>query len=258
MEHLVLLVVHVQRWHVALRHVVLEDGIAPAGVLAGDVDVDEPFDEPERCGASRGDGRHGFLLKSETESCGRYAKLRTGVLSSPRLTPFSYCVLALVGRDGAGPHDLARMMRAQGGLYWAAAESQWYAEPKRLERLGLLRSTRRPGRTTPRTHYELTEEGLAALREWLAQPSGLPRIQHEALVRVLAADLGRDEDVVASLRALREDVAAKRALLAAAAERAATLPHRERYLRLVHRLGEHLLDAHERWIAEVERGLARP
>ena len=179
-------------------------------------------------------------------------------MSSERLTPFSFCVLALVGRDGAGPHDLARMMRAQGGLYWAAAESQWYAEPKRLERLGLLRSTRQPGRTTPRTHYELTEEGSSALREWLAQPSSLPRIQHEALVRVLAADLGSDEDVLASLGALQEDVEAKRELLEAAKKRAATLPHRERQLRLVHRLGELLLDAHEQWVDEVEQELAKP
>jgi DNA-binding PadR family transcriptional regulator len=167
-------------------------------------------------------------------------------------------VLALVGRDGAGPHDLARMMRAQGGLYWAAAESQWYAEPKRLEQLGLLRSATQPGRTTPRTHYELTDEGAAALRDWLARPSALPRTQHEALVRVLAADLGSDEEVLASLGALREDVAAKRVLLAAARDRAETLPHRERYLKLAHRLGDLLLDAHEQWLDEVEQELAQP
>ena len=150
------------------------------------------------------------------------------------------------------------MMRAQGGLYWTAAESQWYAEPKRLEGLGLLRSTRQPGRTTPRTHYDLTAEGSAALQEWLGRPSSLPRIQHEALVRVLAADLGRDEDVLESLGSLREDVAAKRELLDAAKERAATLPHRERHLGLVHRLGELLLDAHEQWLDEVEQELAGP
>jgi DNA-binding PadR family transcriptional regulator len=166
-------------------------------------------------------------------------------------------VLALVGRDGAGPHDLARMMRAQGGLYWAAAESQWYAEPKRLEHLGLLRSSRQPGRTTPRTHYELTDAGVQKLREWLGQPSSLPRIQHEALVRVLAADLGRDDEVLASLGGLREDVTEKRQLLAEAKDRAGTLPHRERHLRLVHRLGDLLLDAHEQWLDEVEQELSR-
>ena len=176
-------------------------------------------------------------------------------MSSGRLTPFSYCVLALVGREGAGPHDLTRMMRAQGGLYWTAAESQWYAEPKRLERLGLLRSRKQPGRTTERTHYELTDEGLAALRDWLARPSSLPRVQHEAVVRLLAADLGGEEDVRASLAALRDEIDAARPLLEAAVERAATLPHRERYLRLVHRLGSLLLDAHAQWLDEVEREL---
>lgn len=146
-------------------------------------------------------------------------------------------------------------MRVQGGLYWTAAESQWYSEPKRLEGLGLLRSSRQEGRTTPRTHYELTDDGRAALREWLARPSSLPRVQHEAIVRVLAADLGSEADVAASLGALGEDIAAKRELLAAAKERAATIPHRERYLRLVHRLGDLLLDAHEEWLAEVEQEL---
>src|SRR4051812_27963935 len=73
----------------------------------------------------------GGMITSETEFIrARDPNLRFRALSSDRLTPFSYCVLALVGQGGAGPHDLARMMRQQGGLYWSAAESQWYAEPK--------------------------------------------------------------------------------------------------------------------------------
>jgi DNA-binding PadR family transcriptional regulator len=175
-------------------------------------------------------------------------------LSSDRLTPFSYCVLALVGERGAGPHDLTRMMR-QGRIYWSAAESQWYAEPKRLEELGYLRSQKRPGRTNDRTHYTLTAKGKKALRAWIAEPSGLPRIQHEALVRVLAGDLGDDDDLLGSLAALRTEVAEQRARLDEAERIAATLPHRERYLRLVHRLGRLLLDAHDRWLDEIEREL---
>jgi hypothetical protein len=75
---------------------------------------------------------------------------------------------------------------------------------------------------------------------------------------VLAADLGRDEDVLGSLVSLQEDVAAMRELLAAAKERAATLPHRERHLQLAHRLGDLLLDAHEQWLDEVEQELSQP
>ena len=64
--------------------------------------------------------------------------------------------------------------------------------------------------------------------------------------------------LLASLASLREDVGAKRALLASAKERAETLPHRERNLRLVHRLGDLLLDAHEQWLDEVEQELSQP
>ncbi len=63
----------------------------------------------------------------------------------------------------AGPHDLVRMMRSD-PLYWAGSESQTYAEPKRLEQLGYLRAWKEPGVTRERTHYELTEQGLEALR----------------------------------------------------------------------------------------------
>ena len=91
-------------------------------------------------------------------------------MSNQSLTPFSYVVLTLVGQGGAGPHDLVRMARA-GRIYWDAAESQWYAEPKRLETLGHLSSRKEPGRTRPRTHYMLTDKGRDALAEWMREPA---------------------------------------------------------------------------------------
>src|SRR5215471_3817841 len=98
-------------------------------------------------------------------------------MSSTALTPFSHVVLVLVGEGGAGPHDLVRMAR-QGRIYWDAADSQYYAEPKRLERLGYLRSEKQPGRTRERTVYTLTEQGREALRAWVRRPVAFPRIQH--------------------------------------------------------------------------------
>jgi DNA-binding PadR family transcriptional regulator len=175
-------------------------------------------------------------------------------LSSADLNPFSYVILALVGRGGAGPHDLVRMMR-RGRVYWAAAESHFYAEPKRLERLGYLRSQKQPGRTRERTHYELTEQGERALVEWLAQPASFPRIQHEAVVRVLAGDLVDDGTTLESLDGLRAELAEISADLDAGEAAAGALPHRARYLRLVHSLGRRLVRAHEEWLEEVEREL---
>lgn len=178
-------------------------------------------------------------------------------MSRSELTPFSYTVLTLVGEGGAGPHDIVRMMR-QGRIYWAAAESHYYAEPKRLERLGYLTSRKEPGKTRERTHYTLTDRGRKALRAWIAEPATLPRIQHEAIVKLLAADLVDDAVVLESLRAMRADIADVAARLDVAEAVSATLPHRERYLRLVHLLGRGLLRTHADWLDEVERELGRP
>jgi DNA-binding PadR family transcriptional regulator len=175
------------------------------------------------------------------------------------LTPLSYVVLALVGRGGAGPHDLVRMTRVGQRLYFAGAASKIYAQPKRLEQLGYLRSEKRPGKTRDRTYYTLTDKGLDALRVWLTRPSSFPRIQNEAVARVLASDLADDpRAVVESLQALRSEIAELAKGVDEDERRAPTIPHRERQLRLVRSLGRRLLQAHAEWIDEVERELGRP
>jgi DNA-binding PadR family transcriptional regulator len=175
-------------------------------------------------------------------------------LSSGALTPFSHVVLILVGSDGAGPHDLVRMAR-QGPIYSDFAESQWYAEPKRLEKGGYLRSRKLPGRTNPRTHYSLTQKGRRAIRSWLREPARFSRIQMEPAWRLLAADLAGDEAVLESLRPLRDQIADLRARLDLGEAMAATLPERERYLLLNHSLARRIVDAHSDWLDEVERML---
>jgi PadR family transcriptional regulator, regulatory protein AphA len=149
-----------------------------------------------------------------------------------------------------------RMARGGQRLYYAGAESKIYEQPKRLERLGYLRSEKRPGKTTERTYYTLTENGLAALREWHAQPSSFPRIQSEAAARVLSSDLAEDERVVAeSLSAMRDEIAELSAGIDEDERRAPAIPHRQRQLKLVRSLGRRLLEAHLEWIDEVEREL---
>jgi DNA-binding PadR family transcriptional regulator len=175
-------------------------------------------------------------------------------MASDRLTPVSYAVLVLVGRGGAGPHDLVRMMR-QGRIYESAAESQYYAEPKRLERLGYLRSERVPGRTHERTHYVLTEDGVAALRRWMTERPRRPTVGADPILRLLAADLVGEPAVKESLLSMREDLDDLRSRLDVADEVAGTLPHREKYLRLNHRLARRIVDAYDEWLRDVQREL---
>ena len=176
-------------------------------------------------------------------------------MSSAHLTGFSYTILVLIGRGGAGPHDLVRMAR-QGRVYVSGAESQFYAEPKRLERLGYLHARKEPGKTRERTHYELTEKGLDALRNWMREPTAAPRVHSEAITRLLAADLVGERPVLESLRGMRTEIADLQARLDVADAVAETLPHRKKYLRLNHELARRILRTHLDWLDEVERELA--
>jgi PadR family transcriptional regulator AphA len=176
-------------------------------------------------------------------------------MSTSELTAFSYRVLVLVGHGGAGAHDLVRMAH-RGRIYAYAAPSQYYAEPKRLERLGYLSARREPGKTRERTHYTLTEKGLEALRGWVPRPTPFPRMDHEGITRVLAADLVGEEPVRESISALRGEIAEVSARVAESEAVAETLPHRRKYVLLNLRLARRLLQAHLEWVEDVERELA--
>jgi DNA-binding PadR family transcriptional regulator len=178
-------------------------------------------------------------------------------MSSDDLRPISYTILTLVGRDGAGPHDLVRYMR-HGRVYAVAADSQYYAEPKRLEKLGYLRAEKRPGKTHERTHYTLTEKARRALREWAEQPCAFTGIESEAIIRVLATDLVGEERVRESIASLRGEIDDLHAFLDEAEEAAATYPHREKYLMLNHRLARAILRTYADWVDDVDRELAPP
>jgi DNA-binding PadR family transcriptional regulator len=173
---------------------------------------------------------------------------------SSELSLFSYEILGLVGRHGAGPHDLLQLARRGRMLAWAG-ESQYYTEPKRLAKLGYLAARKEPGRTRERTVYTLTDKGLDALREYGGTPVTFTPLKSEAMVRLLIADLVGDEVTRASMATLRDDIADVRARLDEAELNAKELPHRERNLLLMTGFMRRLLDLHLELVDEVEREL---
>jgi DNA-binding PadR family transcriptional regulator len=176
-------------------------------------------------------------------------------LSSSDLSLFSYEILGLVGRGGAGPHDLLQMARRARLLDWAG-ESQYYVEPKRLARLGYLEARKAPGKTRERTVYTLTDKGLNALSEWARTPARVSPVKSEPLVRLLIADLVGEATTRKSIAALREDIADLSRRIDESEATAETLPHRRKYLLLTLGFLRGLLELHEELIGDVERELS--
>jgi DNA-binding PadR family transcriptional regulator len=175
-------------------------------------------------------------------------------VASSELSLFSYEILGLVGREGAGPHDLLRLAKRGRMLAWAG-ESQYYTEPKRLAKLGYLSARKEPGKTRERTVYTLTNSGLEALREHAETAVTFVPVKSDALLRLLICDLVGEDVTRRSMATLRQDLADIHARLDEAEESAHGLPHREKYLLMAVGFLRRLLDLHEDLVDEVEREL---
>jgi DNA-binding PadR family transcriptional regulator len=175
-------------------------------------------------------------------------------MSTSELNLFSYEILGLVGQTGAGAHDLLQMARQSRMLDWAG-ESQYYVEPKRLARLGYVDARREPGRTRERTVYSLTKKGLRALEEYARTPVEFSPLKSDALLRLLVCDLVGEAPTRESLKTLRVDLADIAVRLVEGEARAASLPHREKYLLIVIGFMRRVLEVHEELIETVEREL---
>ena len=176
-------------------------------------------------------------------------------LVRPELSLFSYEILGLVGRNGAGAHDLLRLARRGRMLDWAG-ESQYYVEPKRLAKLGYLAARKEPGKTRERTVYTLTDKGLQALRDYASTPVRFTPVKSDPLLRLLIADLVGPEVTRESIGTLREDLADLHRRLDESVETAKQLPHREAHLLLVIDFLRKLLDLHAELVDDAERVLA--
>ena len=176
-------------------------------------------------------------------------------MSRPELSLFSYEVLGLVGRGGAGPHDMRRYVRQGRILDWAG-ESQYYVEPKRLAKLGYLAARKEPGKTHDRTVYALTEKGLDALRDYARTPVAFMPLKSDALLRLLICDLVGEDVTRESMTTLRDEIADVAERLEASEHTAHQLPHREKYLLLATAFLRRFVELHEQLVQDVERELA--
>ena len=111
-------------------------------------------------------------------------------MSSERLSPTSYLVLGLLGREGPStPYELERHVGATLGNFWSFPHTLLYSEPARLAGLGLVTETREhDGRR--RRVFTITAAGLHALGAWLDQPHAEPtELRDLGLLQLFFADL---------------------------------------------------------------------
>ena len=119
------------------------------------------------------------------------------------LSTTSYAVLGLLSLRSWTGYELAQQGRRSLRFCWPKEDSVLYEEPRRLVARGLASAVRERNGGRSRNRYEITNEGRRALREWLGEPSGPPRIELEPILRLVFADQGDHEDALRAIAVLR-------------------------------------------------------
>lgn len=117
----------------------------------------------------------------------------------------AYALLGLLSVRDWSTYELAKQADRSLGWFWPRAERRLYDDAKRLDRLGLARSSTEPTGRRPRTVYAITPAGRTALARWLGTPSAPAKLESEALVRVFFADSGSLDDLRTTLRQVRDE-----------------------------------------------------
>jgi PadR family transcriptional regulator AphA len=131
------------------------------------------------------------------------------------LTTTSYAILGLLAIQPWSTYELADQMRRNLHYFWPRAESNLYAEPKRLVDEGFAKARPDPVGRRRRTVYSITPKGRRALERWIGEPAGESRLESETLVKAMFAPHGSKEDLLGHLRRLLDELEAKQQQLRA-------------------------------------------
>jgi DNA-binding PadR family transcriptional regulator len=98
-------------------------------------------------------------------------------------------LLSLLAQQPMYPYEMAQMLRARGKD--KAIKINWgslYTVVQNLEKHGFIRATGtlREGRQPERTTYQITDLGLAELRDWLRELLSVPEEEHGGFMAALS------------------------------------------------------------------------
>jgi PadR family transcriptional regulator, regulatory protein AphA len=125
-----------------------------------------------------------------------------------RRSSSSMVVLALLGIDRWTPYELVQhLKRSMIHHIWPRAESKVYEEPKRLVAAGHAKASVDRGNPR-RTRYTISARGRRVLARWVAEPGTGVRFESEGALKVLFAENGTKEQLLATIDAMRAEALA--------------------------------------------------
>ena len=122
------------------------------------------------------------------------------------MTTSSYAVLSLLDLKPWTGYELTQQAQRSLRYAWPKSERLLYSEPKKLVELGLATAHQEESGGRTRNVYTITEAGRQELTEWTTTRTLPPRLEIEALLRLLFADQGSRQDVLGALGEFEDDI----------------------------------------------------
>lgn len=124
----------------------------------------------------------------------------------PRMTTSSFAVLALLDLKRWTGYELTNQAQRSLRYAWPKSARLLYSEPKKLVELGYATTHKEVVGNRSRNVYEITDAGRTALAEWAGMRTQPPRLEFEAMLRLLFADHGTLDDLRRSLDEMEADL----------------------------------------------------
>ena len=113
-----------------------------------------------------------------------------------------HALLALLSAHPMTGYDVAKRFDGSVGFMWQAPHSQIYPELRRMEDAGLVKAEEVPrGNRARKREYSLTEDGLAELQRWIAEPPSYAPERDVARLRTAYLEFGDADDARRFFRA---------------------------------------------------------
>jgi PadR family transcriptional regulator AphA len=135
-------------------------------------------------------------------------------------------VLGLLSVRSWTTYELAKQVQRSLNWFWPRAERKLYDEPKQLAAHGFAVATEHFTGKRRSREYEITDEGRAALTEWLGQPAAPRSLEFEGMVKVFFADGGDLDQLRGTLRGIIAEAEARTTAIGALATEGNPFPER--------------------------------
>lgn len=135
-----------------------------------------------------------------------------------KLSNVAYVILGFLSSKGVEPksgYDIKQLVDISVRFFFAASYGQIYPELKKLVAAGLIEGSEEPTGGRARTAYTITDDGRAALREWLLENESRIEMRDQGILRIFFSGPLSKEERLTKLRQLREERAANLAVLKA-------------------------------------------